>query len=490
MCFVDKANGYKFKFRIRVIIKLCQKSNKVLEKIKKDLQLGNIFFNKRKNNKLNSFELIIANQDDVLLFINLVKPYLIRVLLSNYEEALKLFIPNLKIKSLNGCFNQPCGVIIKKMDEKKIGHYGSKPNLSNEFVNEQRVYGNRWGVEGFTKNVLKANHLRYTLTNFVRNWNIKYLSKQLNFNKFYSTLNTQSRLNPWFVSGLVDGEGSFSVGIIKNDKFKSGWRVQISFKVGLDVRDISLLLQLQQFWGGIGWITKENKTNMVRYCVTDIKSLTTIIIPHFLNYPLLSQKAADFLLFKDIIGLMNTGVHLSKEGLYQIINRKASMNLGISDDLKTEFNKFIPVERPLILTENIIDPQWIAGFTTAEGCFYVKVTKSTTHKIGYQVSLKFSITQHIRDYNLLNLIIKNLNAGVLEKRSNGLAVDLTITKFSDISKKIIPFFNINNVLGTKQLDYQDWCKVVNLMESGLHKTDEGLRSIINIKAGMNTGRKI
>nr|YP_009568470.1 hypothetical protein [Drechslerella brochopaga]QBL02551.1 hypothetical protein [Drechslerella brochopaga] len=26
MCFVDKANGYKFKFRIRVIIKLCQKS--------------------------------------------------------------------------------------------------------------------------------------------------------------------------------------------------------------------------------------------------------------------------------------------------------------------------------------------------------------------------------------------------------------------------------------------------------------------------------
>ena len=59
MCFVDKAKGYKFKFRIRVIIKLSQKSNKVLEEIKKDLQLGNIFFNKRKDNKLNYFELAI-----------------------------------------------------------------------------------------------------------------------------------------------------------------------------------------------------------------------------------------------------------------------------------------------------------------------------------------------------------------------------------------------------------------------------------------------
>src|SRR4051794_28415655 len=89
MCFVDKAKGYKFIFRIRVIIKLCQKSNKVLEEIKKDLQLGNIFFNKRKESKFNSYELIIANQDDVLLFINLIKPY-VRFKNSQLEIAIKI----------------------------------------------------------------------------------------------------------------------------------------------------------------------------------------------------------------------------------------------------------------------------------------------------------------------------------------------------------------------------------------------------------------
>jgi intein/homing endonuclease len=74
MCYIDKAKGYKFKFRIRVIIKLSQKSNKVLEDINKDLQLGNIFLN-RTYEKRNCFDLVIANQDHVLTFINLINPY-------------------------------------------------------------------------------------------------------------------------------------------------------------------------------------------------------------------------------------------------------------------------------------------------------------------------------------------------------------------------------------------------------------------------------
>ena len=97
-CYVDKAKGYKFKFRTRVIIKLSQKSNKVLEDIKKDLQLGNIIFNKRKDNKFNSFDLIIANQDDVLLFINLITPY-VRFKKIQLEIAIKILTNRKTISS-------------------------------------------------------------------------------------------------------------------------------------------------------------------------------------------------------------------------------------------------------------------------------------------------------------------------------------------------------------------------------------------------------
>jgi len=98
LCYVDKAKGYKFKFRTRVIIKLSQKSNKVLEEIKKDLQLGNIIFNKRKDNKFNSFDLIIANQDDVLLFINLITPY-VRFKKIQLEIAIKILTNRKTISS-------------------------------------------------------------------------------------------------------------------------------------------------------------------------------------------------------------------------------------------------------------------------------------------------------------------------------------------------------------------------------------------------------
>ena len=53
---------------------------------------------------------------------------------------------------------------------------------------------------------------------------------------------------------------------------------------------------------------------------------------------------------------MKNKVHLSSEGLKKIINIKASMNLGLSDFLKSEFIDFTPVERQVINTEIIPDP--------------------------------------------------------------------------------------------------------------------------------------
>ena len=45
------------------------------------------------------------------------------------------------------------------------------------------------------------------------------------------------------------------------------------------------------------------------------------------------------------------------------------------------------------------------------------------------------------------------------------------------------------LIGVKQLDYQDWCKVAELMSKGKHLKKEGLELIRSIKAKMNTGRK-
>src|SRR2546430_15628545 len=84
------------------------------------------------------------------------------------------------------------------------------------------------------------------------------------------------------------------------------------------------------------------------YQVRNLSDITKIIIPHFEKYPLITKKQSDFLLFKEIVKLMNKGEHLTKEGLIKIINLKASLNWGLSDKLIIYFPEAIKVKRPLI----------------------------------------------------------------------------------------------------------------------------------------------
>jgi len=401
------------------------------------------------------------------------------VKLSNSGDTLKLLVPNYSRKVISGWTNYSCTEIIQKISEKIMGYRGSKSDFNMKSVKEQRVDGSLW---------IKQIHVRCTLMGFERNYQIKIPSKQLNKNiKNFSTLQPQPKITPWFVTGLIDAEGSFIISINRKKELKLGWFVRSIFSIGFHKRDLSLLLQLQQFFGGIGSITLTQ--NMVLYSVAGIKDLTTIIIPHFKNFPLLTQKAADFILFQRVVILMSNKVHLTIEGLHQIINIKASINLGLSDNLKSEFREVSSVERILIITNKIPNPNWVSGFVTGEGNFDVRFSKSK-NRLGLQTRLRFRITQHERDLKLMELLIKYLGTGKIEKDPRFPAVSLKIEKFSDITKIIIPFFDKYPLLGIKLFDYLDWCKIAKLMNEKSHLTIAGLNFIIKIKAGMNKGRKI
>ena len=56
-----------------------------------------------------------------------------------------------------------------------------------------------------------------------------------------------------------------------------------------------------------------------------------VLIEHFYKYPLITQKFADFYLFRQAIELIKQKEDLTKEGLQKLVNIKASLNLGLSD---------------------------------------------------------------------------------------------------------------------------------------------------------------
>lgn len=356
-------------------------------------------------------------------------------------------------------------------------------------VKEQRVYGS----------LSVRSHLmglRCILKSFERNrgfnmqqyWNyhVKIPSKQFGLKRF-STFNS-TIVNPGVWSGFIDGEGSFSIIVDRNKTRKLGWRVQLKFQLGVHAKDLNLLYLLQQYLGGIGSIHLSKTRDVVNYSIDSIEDLNKLIV-YLEKYPLLTQKAADLLLFKQVVNLVNDKAHLTVEGLNQIINIKASMNLGLSDTLKSEFAGYNPVERPVINYDNIIlDPYWISGFVSAEGNFDVRMP-STNNKLGYRVQLRFRISQHSRDLKLMEKIVEYFGSGNIYNYSGKSAVSLTIVDFTDITNIIVPFFNKNPIIGIKLYDYLDWCKIHSLMINRSHLTVEGINSIRNIKSSMNSGRK-
>jgi hypothetical protein len=165
------------------------------------------------------------------------------------------------------------------------------------------------------------------------------------------------------------------------------------------------------------------------------------------------------------------------------------MNLGISDIVKSNFNNIVPVERPIINTTIIPDPHWIAGFVCGEGNFGVKIKKSLKNKIGYQIQIIFILTQHQRYIKLMEILKKYFGSGTVRKDPRHPAVYLILINFADLTNKIIPLFEKYPILGVKQSDFLDFCKVAKIMSEGNHLTSEGLELIRTIKNGMNTSRK-
>jgi hypothetical protein len=78
------------------------------------------------------------------------------------------------------------------------------------------------------------------------------------------------------------------------------------------------------------------------------------LINFFDQYYLITQKKADYLLFKKVAMVMKRKEHLTYEGLQEIINLKVNLNLGLSDELKAAFPNIKPVNRPKV--ENQITP--------------------------------------------------------------------------------------------------------------------------------------
>jgi len=89
---------------------------------------------------------------------------------------------------------------------------------------------------------------------------------------------------------------------------------------------------------GVGQIYKHSNESC-QLVITSIKELE-ILDKHFDLYPLITQKRADYELFKRVLELIKEKEHLTEEGLRKILGIKASMNpRGSRGSIKERFSR-------------------------------------------------------------------------------------------------------------------------------------------------------
>ena len=324
---------------------------------------------------------------------------------------------------------------------------------------------------------------------YLKNIN-KFVFKRIrNYSTMANNNNTTNQsmnyiLNPLFVTGLFDAECSFVVTVLKNPRYKTGWNVQARVQIKMHEKDKVLIKSIQDFFGGIGYLSKPNKNSTVEFRVSTLKDLMYVILPHLDNYPLITKKHSDYLLFKQIVLLMFNKEHSTLEGIQKVINIKSSLNLGLSKDLQEAFPNTITKENMensvMNRIQNNLHPDWVAGFCTGESNFFIVTQKS---KSGLYVSLRFSVAQHSRDLLLLENFANFFAGGSVINYKNRPLCEFVVAKFDIIFDKVIPFFDKHSILGSKHLNFLDFKSTAYIIKNKEHLNENGvgLEKILQLK---------
>jgi len=276
----------------------------------------------------------------------------------------------------------------------------------------------------------------------------------------------------WFVE-FSDVESAFMINI-KNNK-----EVHFIFKITLHIEDVAVLYTIRDKLG-VGIVSIKGTTCSFR--IHSFRVIIEKILPIFDEYPLLTHKQLNYRDWIKAIILKKLGLEESRSLSINTFNKIVDLKNGMNN-LRTNYEGYL-------LSNGMVNKNWLVGFVEGDGTFYfsnssvvfgiTQKDKKILEKISYflQNIPLLPLYIHLITPNKSNCIIKN----------NKTAYQLVITDTNVLFQYIYPFFKNLSFYTRKEIDFSILSLVLYLFIFGYNNLTKGKELLLKFSNNMNSKR--
>ncbi len=328
------------------------------------------------------------------------------------------------------------------------------------------------------------------------------MNQEQDLNINVSNIYNEFTLSPGYISGLTQSDGSFFCSISLSSRHRFGIQFRPRFTITADLDSKHVLKSIKLFFN-CGKIFVNEKNYTAELLIEKIEDLYSIIIPHFINYPVFCGKLHAFKFFKEIVEALYFKEKRTIEGRRDLLKLALSMNVSSNRDidrvkilcslLKMEphesenyINLLLDSQKAFSADKKILDANiallskdHIAGIIDGDGSFYVSFQTDGNIKTG------FNITNDKNSKSLLENIQKQLkNIGSIQEGTKNELV-YTVNGINQITDVLIPFMDSNPIFSEKAIHYRKFRFVSLMLKNEKILTLEKKLNIVEMAYNMN-----
>ena len=133
---------------------------------------------------------------------------------------------------------------------------------------------------------------------------------------------------------------------------------------------------------------------------------------------------------------------------------------------------------------------YLAGFADGEGTFHVAVCRNERLRAGFQLVPEFHVSQAPERRQVLDLLEQRLGCGRIRENHRGsrdTTLVFVVRRRQDLLQQVIPFFEANPLLSSKQQEFVTFASIVRAIDAGEHLTISGFEALKAVALTMNGG---